>query len=595
MTDQYPGQPGPQPQYQQPNPGGAASWDYGPSGSQYGTSAPGGWTPAPKRGIIPLRPLTFGEIFGSTFKLLRVNVGVSLGAALIVQGITTLVSAGLPVIVALWMANRISMASPSDAALLSSAMVGWLILSVIPGILLSLVGSALVQVVIVQVVAKSVLNQKARLGETFKTSWSRFWPVLGYLGLYFAVILVFSAIFALLIFWAISLGTNENFGGMAAVIILVILLSVGVTVLAIWVFTKLTFVMPAIVLETKGPIEAIRRSWTLSNGYFWRTFGIIVLMYLIVQVMSQVISGVFSLFTTFAPTFFIPTGDVATGQEAGFIALMLVFLFITILLSVLVAAIGQVLLNGSAVIMYTDLRMRKEGLNIHLQNAVEEYSAGREPEQDPWLAPDLGPTTVPGTFSAGAGAGAGAYGAAGYGAAGYGAGGYGAGGYGAAGYPQQGYPQTVYGQAGYQQGSPQPGYAQPGHQQPGYQQADPQQDAPQPGYAQPGYQQGYPQQDASQQGYAAADSYPQPQSDERPSHLPEQQAPWVSQPWPEESSTQRVDPIGPVSPYASTGRDETAGSGDSPASEGQPQDTGHDNRTRDDQTDDGGANGGTRQ
>lgn len=401
MTDQHPGQQPPNPQrpyassQQQPVSGGAASWNYEPSGAPQSAPPQNGWSPAPRVGLIPLRPLTFGEIFGSTFKLLRTNAGISIGAALVVQGIVAVVAAGLPIIVAVWAQNRISMASGRDAELLSAALPGWLLLSVIPGVILSLLGAALLQVIIVQVTAKGVLNRKARLGETLRTGWSRLWPILGYFGLALAAMVIVLLVFGLLVGLGVWLGSGEQVLGVLLVVLVGVLLALGFLVAAIWVATKLTFAMPAIVLENKGPIAAIRRSWRLTSGYFWRTFGILLLLQLIVQAMSQVVGGVLGFIMGIVPSFLVPTGEVAEGQEGGLIALIIVLVILTVLLSVLISAIGQVLVTGNAAIMYTDLRMRKEGLNIHLQSAAEAYAEGREPAQDPWLAPDLGPLPTP--------------------------------------------------------------------------------------------------------------------------------------------------------------------------------------------------------
>ena len=44
-----------------------------------------GWTPAPKPGLIPLRPLGFGTILGKSFAALRHNPKVLFGFAVVVQ------------------------------------------------------------------------------------------------------------------------------------------------------------------------------------------------------------------------------------------------------------------------------------------------------------------------------------------------------------------------------------------------------------------------------------------------------------------------------------------------------------------------------
>ncbi|MBS1674188.1 MAG: hypothetical protein JSS74_09515, partial [Actinobacteria bacterium] len=43
------------------------------------------WTPAPKPGLIPLRPLGFGTVLGKSFAALRHNPKVLFGFAVVVQ------------------------------------------------------------------------------------------------------------------------------------------------------------------------------------------------------------------------------------------------------------------------------------------------------------------------------------------------------------------------------------------------------------------------------------------------------------------------------------------------------------------------------
>ena len=40
-----------------------------------------GWTPPPKPGLIPLHPLSFGTIIGSSFRVMRRNPGPTFGMA----------------------------------------------------------------------------------------------------------------------------------------------------------------------------------------------------------------------------------------------------------------------------------------------------------------------------------------------------------------------------------------------------------------------------------------------------------------------------------------------------------------------------------
>ena len=57
-----------------------------------------GWTPPPRPGLIPLRPLTLGTLLGAAFQVLRRNPRPTFGFALIVTGavsILTLLTVGL--------------------------------------------------------------------------------------------------------------------------------------------------------------------------------------------------------------------------------------------------------------------------------------------------------------------------------------------------------------------------------------------------------------------------------------------------------------------------------------------------------------------
>ncbi|SJM54385.1 hypothetical protein [Gulosibacter sp. 10] len=420
MTNQQPPYPDPNAGAQQPPfQGGAASWNYDQPGAQQ-PSFGNGWAPAPKAGLIPLRPLSFGEIFGSTFRLLRANAGVSIGASLIVQGVVSLVAAAIPTAVFIWAANRATMSTGSEAQTLWNAVPGYMALSVIPALLLTILSTAMLQVIIVQVVSTSILGRRIGFGEAIRGAWKRFWPIVGYFGIVIVAMAIVIALFALLIFAMVTMFARGNDGGGFSMVILGFFGFLAFAFCSIWLSVKFAFTVPSIVLERMGPIAGVKRSWTLSRGYFWRTLGVILLLQLILSVASQMVTGVFSFIMSMLGAFVTPFGTVAEGQEGTVAVIAVVMSILIVLLATLVSAISSVLLTGNAAIMYTDLRMRKEGLNIHLNAATEQYAQGREPEEDPWTAADLGPLPEPTP---------GPYAAPGYAPAGYpgGAPGYGPG------------------------------------------------------------------------------------------------------------------------------------------------------------------------
>ncbi len=82
---------------QPPGHGGQPQWGTPYPGPQPSTSQPGyvqpGYVAPPKPGIVPLRPLMFGEILDGSFQTIRRNAAAMLGAALLAQTLATVAGA----------------------------------------------------------------------------------------------------------------------------------------------------------------------------------------------------------------------------------------------------------------------------------------------------------------------------------------------------------------------------------------------------------------------------------------------------------------------------------------------------------------------
>ena len=79
------------------------------------------WTPAPKRGIIPLRPLDFGTILGKSFAMLRHNPSVLLGFGVCTQLVVGLLGLGLFALIFAGNISRLETLTPSDPPLILGA------------------------------------------------------------------------------------------------------------------------------------------------------------------------------------------------------------------------------------------------------------------------------------------------------------------------------------------------------------------------------------------------------------------------------------------------------------------------------------------
>jgi hypothetical protein len=169
-------------------------------------------------------------------------------------------------------------------------------------------------------------------------------------------------------------------------VILLVVGTLGLLVVGAWIATMLAFVPAAIVLERLSIAAALRRSWQLVRGSFWRIFGIVLLLTVMVNVAVTIVTTPLQLVTTFATPLLNPAGELETDLTA-FLALNIVVIGLT----AVAGAIGAVLTTSAISLLYIDRRMRTEGLDLELQRFVELRASGA-PAVDPYrtMAPGAG-------------------------------------------------------------------------------------------------------------------------------------------------------------------------------------------------------------
>ena len=331
----------------------------------------GGYTSvlAPKPSIIPLRPLSIGEILGGAFESLRANPKAMFIPSLVVMGITGLLSAGS---VALFM-SRLGLTdltsgkvefSETDLDSIGSSLVGLLIQLGVTSVLSMLATSIIIGLLIVTV-SRTILGRKASLGDVWQRTRPRVWALIGQTLLIELILAVITAVVTAIAFgigWAllgniIAYGADEDSAGTIILAILAILAVIAVLgLLTFALICKLSLAPAALVLENIGVMEGISRSWTLTRGYFWRIVGIRLLSFIIVFFAVQIVSQGVSI--------------VMQGLLYAAPDMTLAILVASTLLSSLIQA--AILPFDSAVValMYTDLRMRSEGLDVELRHAA---------------------------------------------------------------------------------------------------------------------------------------------------------------------------------------------------------------------------------
>ncbi|WP_307842764.1 hypothetical protein [Salinibacterium sp. NK8237] len=357
-----------------------------PGAPQYGVPAPS-WTPPPKPGLIPLSPMGLGTILSASLMVLRRNPRPTFGLALAIMSIVMVASLALVGIVTFAGVERTLSASDADAAAIEAGAAAGTILSALFAVVLSLIGGALLQGIVSLEVARGAVGERLRLRGLWAAAKGRIWALIGWSGLVTVAVVVGISIIAgaavLLFMW----------GETAGIVIGVLVMLVGIlggVFLAAWLGTFFAFVPSALMIERLPLGQAIRRSWSLVKGSFWRTFGILLLIMVIVNTVSSVVTAPLSFIGGLGVALLNPTGD----EDAGAIAFVALYI-VTIIVSVVISAVTIVIQSAAPALLYIDMRMRKEGFDLELSRFVEARNAGDFSVPDPYLTLNSSPRRTP--------------------------------------------------------------------------------------------------------------------------------------------------------------------------------------------------------
>lgn len=329
---------------------------------------------APKPSIIPLRPLSIGEILGGAFESLRANPKAMFVPSLVVMTIVGLISAGgsayflsrldLPALPALTSPAYTTL-SDDELEKVWASLMGLFVQSSLTGVLTMFAASILTGLLIVTV-SRTVLGRKASLSDV----WQRTRPRVGALiGQAIVIQLILSVTLAAIIGFAFAsgfiVGMHDGFTDQSPLVFethstLLLLLGalVLLTLLTLGLFAlgcKLCLAPAALILENIGVFEGISRSWNLTRGYFWRVVGIRLL---------SVIIGIISVAAS-SPVDILVQGISMAAPNATFITMMG-----GLLLGNIIAAATLPFDSSVVALIYTDLRMRSEGLDVELRRAA---------------------------------------------------------------------------------------------------------------------------------------------------------------------------------------------------------------------------------
>jgi hypothetical protein len=360
------GQPvwGPPPGPQNPNWGPPAFNPYGGPPAPYRQPL---YAAPPKPGIIPLRPLMFGEIMDGSFQTIRRNARAMLGASVLAQSLAAVLTAVLTAVSAASAGSLETWLEGLNSQDVASVVLGFAAGTLVFAVL-ALFISAVLQGAMVVPVARSVLNRRTGFRQMWALTRSRAGALMGLAGL-----LLVAWLLALLLFAGIAVLLIASTGGTAALV----LFPLGLLFFAalIWIYVKLLVAPAAVVIEEIGPLAAMRRSWALTTGNWWRALGLTLVVGIMVGVISQVVMIPVSLLSVFFTGVVSPHG----GPDQAVAAAVAVGVA-TAVIGALVGAVGYAFQTSVMALLYLDLRMRKDGLDIALLRLLE---SGADPDGVP--------------------------------------------------------------------------------------------------------------------------------------------------------------------------------------------------------------------
>jgi hypothetical protein len=150
--------------------------------------------------------------------------------------------------------------------------------------------------------------------------------------------------------WSALTGAFRRYFQIAALLILIGLMTLLFCLfpLWIWIWVGWIAVLPVMFVEKTGLIAAMGRSWQLVQGRWWRTFLVVFLVFVLIEVVGLALTAFIQLAQTLLTIVLSSYLSLAITEAAG------------IIINSLVTPILQI----AMVLIYFDLRVRREGLDL---------------------------------------------------------------------------------------------------------------------------------------------------------------------------------------------------------------------------------------
>jgi hypothetical protein len=381
-----PGTPGQQP-FPPPPPGygqaygqpGYGQPGYGQPGygrSRYGQAGYGGWSAAAAPGGVPLRPLSLGDILNGAVTLARRNPAATFGLTAIVMSVygvaaallERLYTSGITTFEQTFQQGQ--QPTQQQVSDFLSTFVGTAVPAIVAVAALALVTDGVLTGLLSAVIGRGILGHKVSQALAWRAG--RVGAVIGTITLLLLLAIAVPLPVVVVVVAAALLHATP------VAILLGVVGGIGTVVFWVLIAIRLSLSLPAVVLERVPPRQAIRRSWQLTQGSFWRLFGILALTGIVVGVAGYVLTIPFLVIELLIGG----SGGLLTAAASTSVGVLIV----SVIGSIVTATVTRPISAGVSVLLYADLRMRREGLDLMLRDAAsnqaltgDEFSAVWQP------------------------------------------------------------------------------------------------------------------------------------------------------------------------------------------------------------------------
>jgi hypothetical protein len=336
-------------------------------------------------------PLDISGLFAGTFTALKQRFGLFVLISLL-PFIVSVVLVGAGVAIALSTGLVAYASNARGAAIPVGILIGAVlfVVGIVATVLVQLKSQAMMSVAAYEI-AQGARPDVRGLFQRTRGFLPRMVPVIL---IAFVVVAAIYAVIFTLVFGAVGAASSGGRASSAAALGVVgalALLFVVLVPLAFYVQIKLLYTLPAVAIEQLGGIDGMKRSWGLTRGEFWRTFG----YYLLASVAAAAISYVVSFVTQMA---MVPMmsglNRTTSGAEAiGQLAALLPVILLTFLLQMAVQLITVPFLHAYITYMFIDQIRRGEipaapayGYGTPGQGYAPGYPPAPQPQAGPYSA-----------------------------------------------------------------------------------------------------------------------------------------------------------------------------------------------------------------